>query len=143
VEAYADLMDRRMVTVVGPELAGMRPSQRVRALIRARLELAAPHKEAVRRAVLMLCHPALGARCTSRTVDVIWHAAGDRSADFSWYSKRAILAGVYSTTMLFWLSGDTGIDDALAFLDRRLTDVARLGRWRGRFAQMKRGGAAA
>jgi ubiquinone biosynthesis protein COQ9 len=146
VEAYADLMDRRMVSLAGPELPGMRLSQRVRVLVRARLELAAPHKAAVRRAVLLLCHPAnaaLGARCTARTVDVIWHAAGDASADFSWYTKRAILAGVYSTTLLYWLNGNTGIDDALAFLDRRLADVARLGRWRSRFANLKRGGAPA
>ena len=36
--------------------------------------------------------------CTARTVDAIWHAAGDRSADFSWYTKRAILAAVYAAT---------------------------------------------
>jgi ubiquinone biosynthesis protein COQ9 len=96
--------------------------------------------------VLLLCHPANaahGARCTAHTVDAIWHAAGDGSADFSWYTKRAILAGVYCATMLYWLNGDTGIDDTLAFLDRRLGDVARLGRWRSRFTRMTRGGAAA
>ena len=146
VEAYADLMDRRMVTAAGSQLAEMRLSQRIRALIRARLELAVPHKEAVRRAVLLLCHPAhaaRGARCTARTVDAIWHAAGDASADFTWYTKRAILAGVYSSTLLYWLNGDTGIDDALAFLDRRLKDVASLGRLRGRFTRTRQGGVAA
>ena len=40
--------------------------------------------------------------CTARTVDAIWHAAGDRSADFSWYTKRAILAAVYTATVLYW-----------------------------------------
>jgi ubiquinone biosynthesis protein COQ9 len=146
VEAYADLMDRRMVTAAGSELAEMRLSQRVRALIRARLELGAPHKEAVRRGVLLLCHPAnaaRGARCTARTVDAIWHAAGDASADFSWYTKRAILVGVYSATLLYWLNGDTSIDDALAFLDRRLEDVAILGRLRGQFTRKRQGGVAA
>jgi len=145
VEAYADLMDRRMVTAAGSELAEMRLSQRVRALIRARLELGAPHKQAVRSAVLLLCHPAhaaRGARCTARTVDAIWNAAGDASADFSWYTKRVILAGVYSSTLLYWLNGDTGIDAALAFLDRRLEDVARLGRLRGRFTRTMQSGAA-
>ncbi len=43
----------------------------------------------------------------ARTVDAIWHAAGDRSADWSWYSKRAILAGVYGATLLFWLRDDS------------------------------------
>ena len=73
------------------------------------------------------------AACTARTVDAIWHAAGDRSADFSWYTKRAILAAVYSATVLYWLR-DTSEDDAatLAFLDRRLAGVGRIGRLRGR-----------
>jgi ubiquinone biosynthesis protein COQ9 len=71
--------------------------------------------------------------CTARTVDAIWHAAGDRSADFSWYTKRAILAGVYGATVLYWLRG-SGEDDAatLGFLDRRLAGVARIGAARRR-----------
>ena len=66
-------------------------------------------------------------------MDAIWHAAGDRSADFSWYTKRAILAAVYSATVLYWLR-DTSEDDAatLAFLDRRLAGVGRIGRLRRR-----------
>ena len=61
------------------------------------------------------------------------HAAGDRSADFSWYTKRAILAGIYSATLLYWLR-DMSEDDAatLAFLDRRLAGVGRIGRLRKR-----------
>ena len=70
---------------------------------------------------------------TSRSVDAIWHAAGDRSADFSWYTKRAILAAVWTSTLLYWLR-DTSEDDAatLAFLDRRLAGVGRIGSVRRR-----------
>ena len=57
----------------------------------------------------------------------IWHAAGDRAADFSWYTKRLILTGVYTTTMLYWLRDASENDEAtLAFLDRRLKDVGRI-----------------
>ena len=31
-------------------------------------------------------------------VDDIWYSAGDRSTDMNWYSKRAVLAAIYSTT---------------------------------------------
>jgi ubiquinone biosynthesis protein COQ9 len=70
---------------------------------------------------------------TARTVDAIWHAAGDRSTDFSWYTKRAILGAVWAATLLYWLR-DTSEDDAatLAFLDRRLAGVARFGSLRRR-----------
>ncbi len=111
-------------------------SAKVRAVMALRLEQNRPHKEAVRRAMAVLSLPRNAramAACTARTVDAIWHAAGDRSADFSWYTKRAILTAVYSATVLFWLR-DTSEDDAatLAFLDRRLAAVGRIGRLRRR-----------
>ncbi len=136
IEAFIDLSDRRMEQDAG-DLAALRLPARVRALIALRLQRNRPHKDAVRRALgVLACLPgnvALAARCTGRTVDAIWHAAGDRSADFSWYTKRATLTAVYAATLLFWLRDD-GEDDAatLAFLDRRLEGVARFGRLRGR-----------
>ena len=80
-------------------------------------------------------HAPLAARCVARSVDAIWHAAGDASADFSWYTKRAILAAVWTSTLLFWLT-DHSEDDAatLAFLDRRLAGVGQIGKLRGRVA---------
>ena len=38
-------------------------------------------------------------------VDDVWAAAGDTSADANWYTKRALLAGVYSATELYMLTG--------------------------------------
>ena len=38
-------------------------------------------------------------------VDDVWAAAGDKSADYNWYTKRALLAGVYGTTELYMLTG--------------------------------------
>jgi ubiquinone biosynthesis protein COQ9 len=146
VEAYLDLMDRRMIESAMPRLSGLRLTGRVHALIQARLEVVEPHKQVVRRTVLYLAlpaHAALAARCMARTVDAVWHAAGDTSADMSWYTKRAILTGVYTSTLLYWLHGDTGTDAALAFLDRRLALVARIGRLRGRMTRALHGHAAA
>ncbi len=105
-------------------------------MIALRLEQNRPYKEAIRRALALLALPGnarLAAVCTARTVDAIWHAAGDRSADFSWYTKRAILAAVYGATLLYWLR-DAGEDDVatLAFLDRRLAGVGRIGAARRR-----------
>ena len=120
VETYIDVMDRRMVAAAAPVLATQRLSQRVRTLVAARLALAHPS------------NALLSARCTARTVDAIWHAAGDTSADFSWYTKRAILAAVYSATLLYWLNDATTEEAALAFLDRRLAGVARIGKLRAR-----------
>jgi ubiquinone biosynthesis protein COQ9 len=137
VEAFCDLADRRMQQdVAATDVSEQRLPERVRTAIALRLARSRPHKEAVRRALSVLALPGnarLAAAVTARTVDAIWHAAGDRSADFSWYTKRAILTGVYGTTLLYWLR-DSSDDDAatLAFLDRRLRSVAGIGRIRRR-----------
>ena len=57
----------------------------------------------------------------------MWRAAGQQDTDFSFYTKRATLAAVYSSTLLAWLA-DTSGDSATieGFLDRRLGDVARI-----------------
>ena len=136
IEAFCDWADRRMEQGAAALDPSLRLHQRVRVVIALRLEQNRPHKEAVRRALALLALPAnarLAAACTARTVDAIWHAAGDRAADFSWYTKRASLAGVYAATVLYWLRDDSEDDAAtLAFLDRRLEAIGRIGRLRRR-----------
>ncbi len=135
IETFADLADRQM-EAAATGLTETRLSGRVRAVIALRLRQNRPYKEAIRRALAVLALPQntrAAAACTARTVDAIWHAAGDRSADFNWYTKRAILTVIYSATVLYWLR-DASEDDAdtLAFLDRRLAGLGRFGRLRGR-----------
>ena len=128
IEAFCDWADRRMAEAAAEHVASLALPDRVRSVIAIRLAQNRGYKEAIRRAVAVLAlprHARLAAKCTARTVDAIWHAAGDRSADFSWYTKRAILAAAYTTTILFWLH-DSSEDDAatLGFLDRRLAGIA-------------------
>ena len=130
IEAWIDLADRRMEAAgLAADLAGMRTHERVRFLIKARLEAAEPHRDALRAALSVLAMPwnaPIAARSLARSVSAIWYAAGDKSADFSWYTRRATLVGIYSATLAFWLSGrGDGLEAALDFLDRRLADHAR------------------
>ncbi len=139
IEAFCDLADRRMEAAVSG-LDDIPLPRRVREVVALRLAQNRPNKEAIRRAIAILSLPRnarLAARCTARTVDAIWHAAGDTSADFSWYTKRAILTVVYSAALLFWLR-DSSEDDAatLAFVDRRLAGVRRGHRLRRRAEAM-------
>jgi ubiquinone biosynthesis protein COQ9 len=88
------------------------------------------NRPAVRRAIAVLSLPLnapTGLRCLYDTVDLIWRAAGDTATDWNFYTKRTLLAGVYSSTVLYWLD-DTSEDfvDTKAFLDRRIDDAMRL-----------------
>ncbi len=137
VACFCDLADRQMEAAAAEmDMSELRLPKRVRAIIALRLKQNRPHKEAIRRALAVLAlrgRPVAAAGCTARTVDSIWHAAGDMSADFSWYTKRAILASVYSSTLLFWLrDASEGDGETLAFLDRRLAGVGAIGKLRRR-----------
>lgn len=135
VEAWADLADRAMAEAAAADnLESLRVPQRIRALVLLRLRQQAPHREAVRRALALMALPwnaPTATRATARTVDAMWLAAGDSSADLSFYTRRATLAGVYAATLAYWLQDpDPEMAATEAFLDRRLAGVARLQRRR-------------
>ncbi|MDE4273459.1 COQ9 family protein [Phaeobacter gallaeciensis] len=118
-----DQMLERLKTA---DLTGLRFRDKIAAAVRFRLE-ASDDKEAVRRGVTLFSLPvyaADGAKAIWGTVDAIWTALGDTSEDINWYSKRATLSGVYSSTVLFWLGDDSpGHQATWDFLDRRIDNV--------------------
>ncbi|MEX5599331.1 COQ9 family protein [Pseudophaeobacter sp. C1-32P7] len=118
-----DQMLERLKTA---DLTGLRFRDKIATAVRFRLE-ASDDKEAVRRGVTLFSLPvyaADGAKAIWGTVDAIWTALGDTSEDINWYSKRATLSGVYSSTVLFWLGDDSpGHQATWDFLDRRIDNV--------------------
>ena len=135
--AFSRWADTRMLKAMEAEdLSDLRIHERVALAVELRLEALEPYREAVRRGLSFLAMPqnaALGARLLYRTVDDVWYAVGDRSADFSFYTKRGLLAGVIGSTTLYWLD-DRSEDgaDTQAFLARRIDDVMRIYRTRHR-----------
>jgi ubiquinone biosynthesis protein COQ9 len=109
---------------------GMPVHVRIRELLIIRFEILQLHKEAVRKMITSMAkpeHAELGSRLLYKTLDRVWRAAGDRSTDFNFYTKRATLGAVYGATMLAFLDDDTpDMQKTRAFLDRRLQDVAKI-----------------
>ncbi|WP_339947283.1 COQ9 family protein [uncultured Albimonas sp.] len=131
--AFHELGDRRMTAALAREpLSAMGMTDRITLAVRLRLEsVSGPtEKEAVRRAASLFALPtnaARGARLIWGTADAIWTALGDESDDLNWYSKRATLAAVISSTVLYWLGDDSeGATDTWAYLDRRIADVMKI-----------------
>jgi ubiquinone biosynthesis protein COQ9 len=137
VKHFSDWMDRRMLAALTQrDLKSMKVRERIAAAVMARLDLALPHREAMRRSLGVLALPlnapvALG--CLYRTVDAMWHAAGDQSTDYNFYTKRGLLAGVLSAATLYWMNdASDGQADTRAFLDRRIAEVMEVPRIAGR-----------
>ncbi|MEM8553403.1 MAG: COQ9 family protein [Pseudomonadota bacterium] len=128
--AFHERGDRLMVARLKSEdLSAMRFRDRVAAAVRFRLE-AAEDKDAVRRGATLFALPmyaADGAKLIWGTADLIWDTLGDSSDDLNWYTKRATLSGVYSSTVLYWL-GDESPENQRTwrFLDRRIDDVMQI-----------------
>jgi ubiquinone biosynthesis protein COQ9 len=137
LEAYSESVDTEMEKRLAKlKLAAMPMRKRIAMAVKTRLALLRPHKAAARRAVAHLALPpnvALGAKLVFRTVDSMWRAAGDVSTDFNFYTKRAILTGVYSATLMRWFTDDSADESATdAFLAARIENVMQFEKFKGR-----------
>jgi ubiquinone biosynthesis protein COQ9 len=137
VEAFSQNTDAEMERQIAAlDLKSMKIRERIAAAVKARLAALRPHKEAARRAAAFLTlppHAALGAKLVYRTVDAMWRAIGDKSTDFNFYTKRGILAGVYSATLMRWFT-DTSTDEAATdrFLADRIENVMQFEKFKAR-----------
>jgi ubiquinone biosynthesis protein COQ9 len=138
---FSDWADQQMLDALSSQdTDGLKLRERVVLAVRLRLEALALHRETVRRTIAFLSLPGNISRAGKgvyNTVDAIWYAIGDRSADFSFYTKRALLAGVITTTTLFWLNDESeDCADSWAFLDRRIADVMKIPALRSRLEKV-------
>lgn len=137
VRHWSGLGDRRMAEAWEQrDWEAVRLRERVAAAIRIRIEVDAAHREAVRRALSFLALPQnaeVAANCLRDTVNAIWYTVGDRSTDYTYYTKRALVAAVYGATVLYWLNDHSeGAEETWAFLDRRLDDAMKIPRLQSR-----------
>lgn len=113
-------------------------TENVRNAILERIKLLSKHKALVTRTMAYMAMPQnslYGARFVWRTADVIWSdIVDDKSVDFNYYSKRTLLSGVYTSTIMFWVNDDSkNLEETKEFLDRRLKDVGAIGKFLGKF----------
>lgn len=138
IDAWFATIDAEMeASFIAEELEAMPIHKRIRAAILKRLDIARPHKEALRRAIAILAMPKnvpLAGKLGWRSADAMWRLAGDTSTDINHYSKRTILGGVYGSTIMAWLDDESdGESETIAFLDRRLGNVAQFEKLKRKF----------
>jgi ubiquinone biosynthesis protein COQ9 len=139
VSAFSHWADRRMLErLEAAAVDKLSLSRRIALALQLRFLVLAPWREAMRRGLSVLAMPhnaALGLHLLYDTVDAIWHGVGDHATDFSFYTKRATLAGIYAAALLYWLD-DRSPDfaDTQEFIERRLLDLHRLTGLRERLA---------
>lgn len=113
--------------------AALKVRERISAGVRARIDAAVADEASVRRCVGFLSMPqnlALAGRLAWESADALWRWAGDTATDENHYSKRAILAGVLTSTLMMRLQHGEAAETA--FLDRRIAGVMRFEGWKAR-----------
>jgi ubiquinone biosynthesis protein COQ9 len=141
VAFHNEMADRDMLeAMAAANVSEMRVRDRIAFAVKARLQANQRHREAIKSACSFLAMPQnapLALKLLYRTVDAAWYAAGDNATDFNFYTKRMLLAGVYSSTVLYWLN-DRSADcaDTWAFLDRRIEEVMQVPKILGRISSV-------
>jgi ubiquinone biosynthesis protein COQ9 len=128
LEAFSHAADAHMSKALeGADLPSMKIREKITFAVFERIRFLQECREASLRASSFLAsptHAVLTATLLARTVDIAWRGIGDTSTDFNFYSKRATLSLVVSSTMLCWMSDESGdLEPTADFLDRRIENV--------------------
>ena len=138
IDAWIQSVDAEMEREWPAEkLAQLKIRERIRTLVAFRLEAVAHIDEAVRRAMAIMAMPQHAPRSLQigwRSADLMWRLAGDTATDYNHYTKRTILAGIYSATLAVFVNDDSeGKAKTYEFLDRRIDGVMKFEKAKAQF----------
>lgn len=133
-EYFYNLLDQEMTHKFLANNTYVKISDKIIYLVELKLESYSLHKEAIRslaRYNLLPQNFCTAQKQLWRSCDQIWYLAGDASTDYNYYTKRALLAAIYSSTLLYWLD-DTSEDyqDTKSFLRRKIKNIGSINKWK-------------
>lgn len=139
---FSTSFDQKMTEALEKKsLETLKIREKIATIVRTRLELYADIKPTIRQTVSYASLPYNLVQSTKmlwRTVDHMWRLAGDTSTDFNYYTKRTLLASVYSSTLLYWLKDESKDHEATwQFLDRRIENVLLIGKVKAKLCKSK------
>jgi len=116
------------------QLASMKMGERIKYILRSRIEIIAKNKALAQSFSAYLSNPmhsGLAIKCLYESVDFMWRIAGDKSLDFNFYTKRGTLAIIYSKIILYYFSDDSEnhakTDD---FINKQVNMVLKFGKFK-------------
>ena len=130
LELYLSSADQEMIKACNKiDLIRMKIHERIREIILLKLKINAKDKNLFKRTFFTLMLPQhfnIATYSLYRTVDHIWYIAGDNSTNFNFYTKRLILAGIYNSTVFYWINGDRTFKQTKDFLNNQLKQVSKI-----------------
>ena len=143
IDVFSEMIDlevKQNYDLIDPKPT--RVPEKIKKIIMIRLNLCQKYKEAVRSSIALTAIPTNAKTSINilyRTCNSIWRMAGDKSTDFSFYTRRISLATVYTSTLLFWLNDKSNDNvETEFFLDRRLRDIGKISSFKKPFSEVKK-----
>ena len=141
---FNDKLDEEMFAIFNPENnKNLGVTQTVKALVLSRLRASENYKSIIKTSLFFMAQPGNAYEALNqlmKTSNKIWEIAGDTSRGRNFYSKRLILAGVYSSTLAYWLAKETrSIDGSEDFLDKGLMMLKTLAKYPNSLSKSLRG----
>ena len=133
IGTFNDKLDEDMYVIFNVERdKEVGTTDTVKALILSRLKASENYKGIIKTSLFFMSQPRNAYDAFNqvmKTSNKIWEIAGDTSSGGTFYSKRLILSGVYSSTLAHWVAKEIrSIEESEDFLDRRLDDVKKIGK---------------
>ena len=143
IDIFSEIIDLKVIE--NYNLIKTKPErvpEKIKKIIMIRLHLCQKYKEAIRSSISITAIPvnaSISLKILYRTCNSMWRIAGDKSTDFSFYTRRISLAAVYTSTLLFWLNDNSNDNiETEFFLDRRLKGINKISRLKKPLSDVKK-----
>ena len=95
--------------------------------VKIRFELLNTNKDSIKKSLFFLSNPSkqiLSGKLIYKTVDYVWKLIDDKSTDYNFYTKRIILASIYSAAIMIWINDKSdNLDKTFSFLDKSIMNM--------------------
>ncbi|XP_055675115.1 ubiquinone biosynthesis protein COQ9, mitochondrial [Falco peregrinus] len=126
-----ELLEQEQKQVQLGEAEKKSTDQFLRDAVEARLRMLIPYIDKWPQALSILLLPhniPSSLNLLTSMIDDIWQYAGDQSTDFNWYTRRAVLTGIYNTTELVMMQDSSpDFEETWRFLENRVADAMNMG----------------
>lgn len=123
---FEDMEDKKMLKTIGKKKDGDSVRGHIGSMLKYRIKEISGGREMLlqlKEYYFSLKHAHEGPKAVWNTSDVIWKAAGDKSLDMNYYSKRFLLSSVYTMSLKHYAAGKADIDE---YIENALNKVVKV-----------------
>ena len=125
---FSDFINKKMITVYKKKRINKKSLRlQILTLLKIRFSILNEYKSVIKESMVFLCSPSkqlLSSKLIFKTADFMWISINDKSTDYNFYTKRAILGTIYSVVILFWLNDKSNkLDKTYNLLEKLIMNM--------------------